>query len=220
LYTPEPVLAKGLASLLASTVGFKLVAICQHTESLAPVIAAKKPDIALLDLTPEVTLPVLQDIRKRNPNCRLMLWVAEISTETAYQAISAGIRGIIRRSLPLNMILDALGKVAKGELIFDKALTDSILEARKVPLTKREGQLMNMLSQGLKNKEMAMLLCVSENTIKVYLSRLFQKVGVKDRFELALYGLRNVAGAQCRFDDSPDSAHDQETSAASVPRPA
>ena len=47
--------------------------------------------------------------------------------------------------------------------------------------------------QGLKNKEIATVLCVSENTVKVYLCRLFQKVGVKDRFELALYGLRNVS---------------------------
>jgi hypothetical protein len=60
--------------------------------------------------------------------------------------------------------------------------------------------LVTLLSQGLKNKEIATVLCVSENTVKVYLSRLFQKVGVKDRFELALYGLRNVAAGQGRLD--------------------
>jgi DNA-binding CsgD family transcriptional regulator len=61
-----------------------------------------------------------------------------------------------------------------------------------VSLTKRESQLVSLLSQGLKNKEIASTLTISEGTVKVYLSRLFQKVGVKDRFELALYGLRNL----------------------------
>jgi DNA-binding CsgD family transcriptional regulator len=61
-----------------------------------------------------------------------------------------------------------------------------------VALTKRESQLVALLSQGLKNKEIASTLQISEGTVKVYLSRLFQKVGVKDRFELALYGLRNL----------------------------
>jgi DNA-binding CsgD family transcriptional regulator len=65
-----------------------------------------------------------------------------------------------------------------------------------VALTRREGQLISLLSQGLKNKEIATALNISEGTVKVYLSRLFQKVGVKDRFELALFGLKNLTAAQ------------------------
>ena len=63
-------------------------------------------------------------------------------------------------------------------------------------LTQREGQLVSLLSQGLKNKEIATTLMISEGTVKVYLSRLFQKVGVKDRFELALFGLKNLTTGQ------------------------
>ena len=83
-----------------------------------------------------------------------------------------------------------------GELWFEKALTDSFLCARRVALTQREGQLVSLLSQGLKNKEIATTLMISEGTVKVYLSRLFQKVGVKDRFELALFGLKNLTTGQ------------------------
>jgi hypothetical protein len=54
----------------------------------------------------------------------------------------------------------------------------------------------SLLSQGLKNKEIATTLMISEGTVKVYLSRLFQKVGVKDRFELALFGLKNLSTGQ------------------------
>ena len=66
------------------------------------------------------------------------------------------------------------------------------MSARRYSLTRREGQLVSLLSQGLKNKEIATALTISEGTVKVYLSRLFQKLGVKDRFELALYGLKNL----------------------------
>jgi DNA-binding CsgD family transcriptional regulator len=89
-----------------------------------------------------------------------------------------------------------LQKVNAGELWFEKALTDSFLCARRVALTQREGQLVSLLSQGLKNKEIATMLTISEGTVKVYLSRLFQKVGVKDRFELALFGLKNLTTGQ------------------------
>jgi DNA-binding CsgD family transcriptional regulator len=90
-------------------------------------------------------------------------------------------------------LVRCLTRVNEGELWFEKALTDSIMTARSYSLTRREGQLVSLLSQGLKNKEIATQLNISEGTVKVYMSRLFQKLGVKDRFELALYGLRNLA---------------------------
>jgi DNA-binding CsgD family transcriptional regulator len=118
--------------------------------------------------------------------------VNTISTELAFQAMGLGVRGILRKTLPAELQVKCLRKVQAGELWFEKALTDSFLCARRVALTQREGQLVSLLSQGLKNKEIATTLSISEGTVKVYLSRLFQKVGVKDRFELALFGLKNL----------------------------
>jgi DNA-binding CsgD family transcriptional regulator len=106
--------------------------------------------------------------------------------------MSLGVRGILRKTLPTETLLRCLTRVNDGELWFEKALTDSIMSARRYSLTRREGQLVSLLSQGLKNKEIATALNISEGTVKVYLSRLFQKLGVKDRFELALYGLKNL----------------------------
>src|SRR5580658_6480328 len=107
--------------------------------------------------------------------------------------MSLGVRGILRKTLPTETLLRCLTRANEGELWFEKALTDSIMSARRYFLTRREGQLVSLLSQGLKNKEIATALTISEGTVKVYLSRLFQKLGVKDRFELALYGLKNLA---------------------------
>jgi DNA-binding NarL/FixJ family response regulator len=159
-------------------------------------MALDRPDLILLDLTAEVTLAALGELKRRMPECKIVLWVNSISTELAFQAMGLGIRGILRKTLPAELQMKCLQKVQAGELWFEKALTDLFLSARRVDLTRREGQLINLVSRGLKNKEIATALMIEEGSVKVYLSRLFHKVGVKDRFELALFGLRNMTTGQ------------------------
>ncbi len=192
LFTDEPVLARGFASILSSVAGFETVSVClKLSELFDKALEAGKPDVLLIDLTPEVSFGVLTRLQRELPDCRVVLWVRSISTELAYQTLELGVRGVLRKTLPVELLVKCLSKVAEGELWFDKNLTASFLSAKMVSLTRRESQLVSLLSQGLKNKEIAATLSISEGTVKVYLSRLFQKVGVKDRFELALYGLRN-----------------------------
>jgi len=192
LFTDEPVLARGFTSVLSSVPGFESVSVCHSIAELAVAVHTYKPDVLLIDLTPEVTFGILTQLQGDLPNCRIVLWVRAISTELAYQAMELGVRGVLRKTLPPELLVKCLGKVSEGELWFDKTLTASFLSAKMIALTKRESQLVSLLSQGLKNKEIAGTLSISEGTVKVYFSRLFQKVGVKDRFELALYGLRNL----------------------------
>ena len=71
-------------------------------------------------------------------------------------------------------------------------MTLALLTARPINLTRRESRLVKVVSRGLKNKEIATELGISEGTVKVYLSKLFEKVGAKDRFELALIGVRQL----------------------------
>jgi DNA-binding NarL/FixJ family response regulator len=151
-----------------------------------------QPDLLLVDLSAGITFGVLSGLHEVAAQAKIILWVHSISTELALQAMSLGVRGILRKTLPTETLLRCLTRVNEGELWFEKALTDSIMSARRYSLTRREGQLVSLLSQGLKNKEIATALNISEGTVKVYLSRLFQKLGVKDRFELALYGLKNL----------------------------
>jgi DNA-binding NarL/FixJ family response regulator len=196
LYSDEPILAKGLESVLRQVDGFDLLPTCGSVASLVEQMAQGSPELVLMDLTPEVTFAVLNELKHAMMSCKIVLWVNSISTELAFQAMGLGVRGILRKTLPTDLQVKCLQKVQAGELWFEKALTDSFLCARRVALTQREGQLVSLLSQGLKNKEIASTLLISEGTVKVYLSRLFQKVGVKDRFELALFGLKNLTTGQ------------------------
>jgi len=196
LYSDEPILAKGLESVLRQVDGFDLLPTCTSVTGVMETVAQGSPDLVLLDLTSEITFAVLTELKHALGNSKIVLWVNNISTELAFQAMGLGVRGILRRTLPTDLQVKCLQKVQAGELWFEKALTDSFLCARRVALTQREGQLVSLLSQGLKNKEIATTLMISEGTVKVYLSRLFQKVGVKDRFELALFGLKNLTTGQ------------------------
>jgi two-component system nitrate/nitrite response regulator NarL len=193
LCTDEPILAEGLVRFLAGAEDLDLISCCPGIDELPAQMELHKPNLLLMDLTTGITLGVLRGIHEASPHARIVLWVRSISSELALQAMSLGVQGILRKTLPTNTLLLCLTKVNQGELWFEKALTDSILSARHYSLTRREGQLVGLLSQGLKNKEIATALTISEGTVKVYLSRLFQKLGVKDRFELALYGLKNLS---------------------------
>jgi DNA-binding NarL/FixJ family response regulator len=196
LYSDEPVLAKGLESVLREIEGFELLPTSDTLATLMDQITQGAPDLVLMDLTAEITFAVLTDMKPVMNRSRILLWVNTISTELAFQAMGLGVRGILRKTLPTELQVKCLQRVQSGELWFEKGLTDSFLCARRVALTPREGQLVSLLSQGLKNKEIATSLTITEGTVKVYLSRLFQKVGVKDRFELALFGLKNLTTGQ------------------------
>ena len=195
LYSDEPMLAKGLEAVLPEVAGFQLLPTCGSVACLTETLSNGVPDLLLMDLTEEITFSVLSELKRAMMACKIVLWVNKISTELAFQAMGLGVRGILRKTLPIELQVKCLQKVQAGELWFEKALTDSFLCARRVALTQRESQLVSLLSLGMKNKEIATALSISEGTVKVYFSRLFEKVGVKDRFELALFGLKNLTQA-------------------------
>ena len=193
LFTTEPILAQGFAGIVHESDGtIDLVGTCASIPELYQMMKADTADVLVLDLGTDITFAVLGELKRSAPNCRIVLWVNHIAMELAWQAMGLGVCGILRKQLRPELVLKCIQKVFQGELWFEKALTDNFLSAKRVSLTKREGQLVTLLSQGMKNKEIAKSLMITEGTVKVYLSKLFHKVGVKDRFELALYGLKNL----------------------------
>jgi two-component system nitrate/nitrite response regulator NarL len=191
LYSDAPILVAGLQSLLGGVEGFELAPVCSTLPELRHMAAAVNPHIVLMDFTSEMPPGVLGHLDAALLRTNVVLWVYEIQAEMALHAMSLGVRGILRSTLEPELILRCLQKVHQGELWFEKALVDDYMDARKTGLTGREIQLIRLLAMGLKNKEIAGTLSITEGTVKVYLSRLFQKLGVKDRFELALYGMKN-----------------------------
>ncbi|MCU1262189.1 MAG: two component transcriptional regulator, LuxR family [Bryobacterales bacterium] len=191
-YSDQPILALGLREILSAPSDLELIDCCTTRDQLMDRVSERQPDLLFLDLTPDFTLEFLTAVHKTVKSAKIVLWVHFISTEMALQAMGVGVRGIISKTLTPDVVITSLRKIHEGELWFEKALTDSILTARRYTLTRREGQIVTLVAQGLKNKELGIALNISEGTVKVYLSRLFKKLGLKDRFELALFGLKNL----------------------------
>jgi DNA-binding NarL/FixJ family response regulator len=187
-----------MKSVLGASGGFRLAGVSGDPATLAETAQALRPDILLVDLTPNVTFGVLVELEEQLPSCRIILWVRSIPTELAYQAMENGIRGILRKTLSVETLLKCLQVVAEGGMWFEDGLRAGVQAARAITLSPRESELVSLLSQGLKNKELASMMGISEGSVKVYLSRLFRKLGVNDRFELALYGLRNLPTADAK----------------------
>ena len=132
----------------------------------------------------------MNDRRSQFPDCRILLWAGDVSVQVAHSAYELGLRGIVRKSTQPDMLIRCLRAVADGELWYERRTMQALHETKIVTLTPREGQLLTLVGQGLSNKEIATELSLTEGTIKFYMSRLFKKMGVGDRFELALYGLK------------------------------
>ncbi len=199
LYSDQVFLADGLAAALSSSGEFRLVGACAALADVARLLESQNADIVLLDVTDEITLSLLDGIRRAEPRAKLALWASGIPKELAFQAMQLGVRGILRRTSSAAAFLAALRAIRDGELWFEKELLEDFIYGARTVLTRREGQLVALISQGLKNKEIAGALHVTEGTVKVYLSHLYKKLGVNDRLELALFGLKNMqSGYQLR----------------------
>jgi DNA-binding NarL/FixJ family response regulator len=121
----------------------------------------------------------------------MLLWVGFISPEVALQSVNLGVVAIIPKTAEPREFLESLREVQAGGTSVDRSLLQGVPNPRHVHLSKRESELVTLIAQGLRNKEIAARLSITENTVKAYLSRLFEKVKVDDRLGLALYGLTN-----------------------------
>ncbi len=169
----------------------RLVGWVETLQELVGLAPTEDGAVLLIDIDKSVDLGLLRELCRR-PTRHVCLFPRGISPELFFQTREAGVSGIIGTSRPANEIVAAICDISEGQLFFDPHLTEGNTLARTIHLTPREGHLIELLTQGLKNKEIAFQLGITEGTVKVYLSKLFQKVGAKDRFDLALSGLKNL----------------------------
>lgn len=202
LYSDQPMSALGLRRALE---GKPYVLLSADTlDGALHIIRETNPEIVLIELP--CSYAVVCQVKDAMKVGQLALWAkaAEIRPEFAFQMVRLGVRGFIRKHLSTAEQIEAIGKVQAGELVVEKTLADEILcGARQVNLTPREGQLVALIGDGLQNKEIARRLTITEGTVKVYLSRLFDKLGCAGRFELMAWARHNLGGDSGATCDRP-----------------
>lgn len=180
----------GFRSLVAEPALFQTFECSEMSQLKAHLANTAAPDVILLDTV--ATLPVLAELNSHAPGSGIILWVDWISQEFLREAIKSGVRGILRKDAPIELCLQCLAQVAAGQLWLENEMSQKLLSAKTVRLSPRERQLVGLLTEGLRNKEIAARMTITEGTAKAYLSRLFEKTGASDRFELAMFALKNL----------------------------
>ena len=189
--TDQPVLEIGLRKVLESAADLTVAECCRTFPDVQRIAASRQPNLLIYGLRPDANS--LAALRAAAPNTAIVLWGAEFPTDLAHHAVELGVRSFLSSTSEPDTVRDCLRVSAGGEMWMERSLSISMLHSRPPRLSKRQTELVRMLTQGLRNKEIAARLGISEGTVKSYLTVLFEKVGAKDRFELALFGLKNLS---------------------------
>lgn len=192
---------QGLRSVLRLHDGIEVVAELEQATELVPMLDRTECDVLLLDLQMERS--ALCDIEVLAPRVTVVIVTASERVEDAIAAIRAGARAVVFKRFAIETLLTAIHTVVAGGVWLPPSLQAKVVDQMREPaaatLTAREREITSHVARGLRNAEVAAMLSISEVTVKTHVNNIFQKLGIRDRVELALYAVRmGIIGAQER----------------------
>jgi len=202
------VLRAGLRMIIESHMGMVVVGEAENRRETLASIANEAPDIILLDLDlgDENGLDLLPELIAAVPDARIILLTGLRDPEVQRRAILLGAMGLVSKQKAADTVIRAIEKVYAGEVWLDRAMIASILNDRVnssvapnqsaetlriAKLTEREREVIRLIGEGIKNRQIAERMYISEATVRHHLTSIFAKLGVADRFELVIYAFQH-----------------------------
>ena len=194
--------------ILESHIGMVVVGEAENRREALAAIADQTPDIILLDLDlgDESGLDLLPELLTAVRDARIILLTGIRDAEVQRRAILLGAMGLVSKQKAADTVIRAIEKVYAGEVWLDRAMIASILNDRVNPsvvpdqntetlriakLTEREREVIRLIGEGIKNRQIAERMYISEATVRHHLTSVFAKLGVEDRFELVIYAFQH-----------------------------
>ena len=192
---------EGLRHLLEANDAFEVVGEAPNGAEAISAAERLKPDVLVLDVSmPRMSgLEALRELNTSSGNAlRTLLLTAAIDRAEMLTAMQLGARGIVLKSAATEILVEAIGAVARGDYWLDRERISNFLDvvrrlngsrtlsANPYGLTERQRQIIRGVVEGLNNREIAARLSISEHTAKHHLTQIFNKTGVSTRLELAL----------------------------------
>lgn len=194
----------GLRRLLEAADDVQIVGEASNGLECTKMLAKFKPDILLLDLRmPEKDgLGVLEEVNFDSLPTRVIVLTAAEDDRDVVRAMRLGARGVVLKQSASDLLVKSIRKVHDGEIWLDNRMTAEVIDAfkksaeagqrREKPLlSEREKEIVQLVAQGFRNREIGEKLFISEQTVKNHLHNIFDKLGVSDRLELALYAIHH-----------------------------
>jgi DNA-binding NarL/FixJ family response regulator len=190
----------GLEQLLQTFDDVEFVTAASGGEEAVRLCAEHQPDVLLLDLSmPDLDgIEVTRRLREVAPETRIVVFTSFSDRERIVQALDAGAVGYLLKDAEPEELHSAVRAAARGEAPITPRAAAALLADRRdrpaeVPLTAREREVLGLVVEGLANKQIARRMGISEKTVKGHLTNLFQRIGVADRTQAALWAERTGA---------------------------
>jgi two-component system, NarL family, nitrate/nitrite response regulator NarL len=180
---------------------------CSNAEALK-IAAHEKPEIVILDLClgTDNGGDIIPELMRVSEESRIIVLTAVQDEEELRRASRMGAMGVISKNTPMHMVLKAIDRVHAGELWLNRRMTAALVAELRRPgedpngsaetkliaqLTEREKEVVSLIGEGLKNKQIADRLFISETTVRHHITSILKKLQVSDRLELLIFAYRN-----------------------------
>jgi two-component system nitrate/nitrite response regulator NarP len=197
----DPLTRAGIKLLLSNT-NYQVAGEAEDGLQVLDTMAAARPDLFLLDLDmPERSgLDVLRILRERGDKRPVVLLTGRIPDKRAYEALQLGLNGLVIKAMAMQQLLPCLAAVVEGRRAIDHDILQRAMDfSLAAPdeeagafsaLSQRERAVAELVVKGLRNRDIAAELGIGEGTVKVHLHKIFEKLNVASRTELALLGAK------------------------------
>jgi DNA-binding NarL/FixJ family response regulator len=201
LVDDHEVVRRGVRSLIEVEDDLVVVGEAATAEEALSRIPPTKPDVAIID----VRLPdgngveVCREIRSSHPEIQCLVLTSFADDEALFDAIMAGAAGYLLKQIKENDLVDAIRRVASGQSLLDPQITTRVLERLRRPpaederlasLTDQERKILDLIAEGLTNRQIGERIFLAEKTVKNYVSNLLAKLGMERRTEAAVFAAR------------------------------
>jgi two-component system response regulator DevR len=198
LLDDHEVVRRGLKDLFDSEEGFEVVGESGSAKDAEKRIPSLRPDVAVLDgrLPDGSGVDVCRSIRSVDPSIRAIILTSYDDDEALFAAIMAGAAGYVLKQIMGNDLLDVVRKVADGQSLLDPAVTQRVLDrlrdggasepAELRALTPQERRILELVAEGLTNRQIGEKLFLAEKTVKNYVTSILTKLGLERRTQAAV----------------------------------
>lgn len=202
----HPVVRRGLAAMIDIEDDIEVVGVAANGQEAVEIVHAQQPDVVLMDLQMPIMdgVEATKRIRRTTPHIPVIILTTFDDEEYIYDGIAAGARGYLLKDADPDQLIEAIRAASRGESLLDPVIAARVLDrfyymssqsappepppkapAPKAPpkLTRREREVLKLMAKGLRNKEIAKRLVITERTVKVHVGNIFNKLNVSNRTE-------------------------------------
>ncbi|MGB8955697.1 MAG: response regulator transcription factor [Tumebacillaceae bacterium] len=196
------ILRDGLRNLLNAEPDIEVVGEAADGQQALELIEELQPDVTIMDINmPGLNgVDTVERLTARDPNLRILMLTMYDHDEYLFRTIRAGARGYLLKDSPVSEVIDAIRKVMTGGSVLHPDLTNKLLESCRDPnaeqeepadkLSPREQEVLAAVVNGLANKEIAEQLFITETTVKLHVTNIYRKLGVKSRSQAIMKAVK------------------------------